>query len=1030
MAAVHQEYVFRFFTVRSGNLEAKVVRAPKRLPVYSPDRPTDLSKQLKALADRDASQAEVQRVIVSYQSSAAHVKKLRDLPFDVVKGMNWIAENSSEKVEDLDFAAAFEQLYGVTAQKIVESPEYVTTLERVSDTIVAECFRATWQDPTDPLAAARRLLALIAWTADGIVLEGSTLEETTLEKTTLGAALADITLSIADFASLPRPQTPREPKPPTPEPDPKDRERARLLERLQDLEEAHREVSRKVTEDDSLIKPTSPATEESVNVKELKSRIKALESERFAAAADALKSEFARSGARRAAGAERNATSDADLAVRMWRLLPTGAPLEALADARVMLKPEAIGQLSERSRKVIADSKIDLARMEPFTAVGRIEEEMRTTSAQLASSENASVMMSLGGVILDATKIKRSFIGGIAEASPVLADRCNFQAGVGDLLMVKQTLKAYELAEFAHVENVLAGEERLREHRRLNIREEIVSTEEERETEKERNLQSTERNEMQTEAEKTVKSQFELDAGLQVSGSYGPAVSFSASLNTGFSTSAEETTRKAVSYSREVTEKTSERVRERVKNETRRRMLEQVEELNRHGIVNQPATNGHIRGIYRWMNKVYDAQVFNYGKRMMLEFVVPEPAAYFIYALIENPPRDETMIKPDLPMYGGASLKPSHLTRSNYLDFVAKYQVRNAPPPPPEFQHVVAFDKQDRVEDGSTFGRATKLDVPAGYEAFAATVMTDYTFTEDEGHTFRVMVGGTSFDRTPYWGASYKTLSTRLKEVGIAYHLWHAWSFAVAVEVHCRLAADGLAKWQQQAFDSIMEAYLQQKAVYEEKLAARDIQQGIKILGRNPLENRRIEREELKKLVLMMLMRTNSISRNSMQPTIEPNIDIQRACINGSWIRFFENAFEWNNLLYVLYSYFWGRKARWITALHFTDPDPDFAAFLKAGAARVQVPVRPGFEKAVAHFCQFGEIWEGNDPPLRDDALYVPIVEEIAESLGKLDEGVPYPEGSGPWEVRMPTSLVLLQNLDEVPGIRDALTGNVVAITE
>ena len=92
--------------------------------------------------------------------------------------------------------------------------------------------------------------------------------------------------------------------------------------------------------------------------------------------------------------------------------------------------------------------------------------------------------------------------------------------------------------------------------------------------------------------------------------------------------------------------------------------------------------------------------------------------------------------------------------------------------------------------------------------------------------------------------------------------------------------------------------------------------------------------------------------------------------------------------------------------------------------------MRPGFEKAVAHFCQFGEIWEGNDPPLRDDALYVPIIEEITENLGKLDEGVPYPEGSEPWEVRIPTSLVLLQNLDEVPGVRDVLTGNVVAITE
>jgi hypothetical protein len=459
-------------------------------------------------------------------------------------------------------------------------------------------------------------------------------------------------------------------------------------------------------------------------------------------------------------------------------------------------------------------------------------------------------------------------------------------------------------------------------------------------------------------------------------------------------------------------------------------MLEQVEELNRHGIENKPASNGHIRGIYRWLNKVYDAQIFNYGKRMMFEFVVPEPAAYFLYALIENPPRDETMIKPDLPTYYGAPLKPSHLSRTNYLDWVAKYQVRNAPVPPAEFQHVAAFDKQDKVDGASTFGRATKLDVPSGYEAFAATVMADYTFTEGESGRFDVMVGGTNFDCSSSWGARYKTLSSRLKEVGIAFQLWNAWAFAIAIEVHCRLTAEGLGKWQQQAYDSIMEAYLQQKAVYEEKLAARSIQQGVKILGRNPLENRRIEREELKKLVLMMLMGTTSISRNSMQPMAEPNIDVHRACINGAWIRFFENAFEWNNLLYVLYPYFWGRKARWISALHFTDPDLDFAAFLKAGAARVQVPVRPGFEKAVAHFCQFGEIWEGNDPPLRDDALYVPIVEEIAESLGQLDEGVPYPEDSGPWEVRIPTSLVLLQNLDEIPGIRDVLTGDVIAITE
>jgi len=178
-----------------------------------------------------------------------------------------------------------------------------------------------------------------------------------------------------------------------------------------------------------------------------------------------------------------------------------------------------------------------------------------------------------------------------------------------------------------------------------------------------------------------------------------------------------------------------------------------------------------------------------------------------------------------------------------------------------------------------------------------------------------------------------------------------------------------------------------------------------------------------------MLPCNNNKSRNSILPGTEPNIDLQKACLTGSWIRFLESAFEWNNLMYVLYPYFWGRKARWITALHFTDPDPEFAAFLKAGAGRVQVPVRPGFEKAVAYFCQFGVIWEGNDPPLRDDDLYVPIVDEIAENLGKLDEGVPYPEDAQPWDVRIPTSLVLVQNLEEIPGIKDMLTGNDVVIT-
>jgi hypothetical protein len=59
----------------------------------------------------------------------------------------------------------------------------------------------------------------------------------------------------------------------------------------------------------------------------------------------------------------------------------------------------------------------------------------------------------------------------------------------------------------------------------------------------------------------------------------------------------------------------------------------------------------------------------------------------------------------------------------------------------------------------------------------------------------------------------------------------------------------------------------------------------------------------------------------------------------------------------------------------------------------------------------------------------VPIVDEIAANLGKFDsEGVPYPKDSKPWEVRVPTELVLVQNLEEIPNIRDILTGRIISI--
>jgi hypothetical protein len=78
-----------------------------------------------------------------------------------------------------------------------------------------------------------------------------------------------------------------------------------------------------------------------------------------------------------------------------------------------------------------------------------------------------------------------------------------------------------------------------------------------------------------------------------------------------------------------------------------------------------------------------------------------------------------------------------------------------------------------------------------------------------------------------------------------------------------------------------------------------------------------------------------------------PEINIYQAEAEGAYVRFFEQAFEWEEMTWLTYPYFWGRKSQWPARIAFSDPDPAFEDFLKAGFCRAVAPVRPGFETAV-----------------------------------------------------------------------------------
>ena len=375
-------------------------------------------------------------------------------------------------------------------------------------------------------------------------------------------------------------------------------------------------------------------------------------------------------------------------------------------------------------------------------------------------------------------------------------------------------------------------------------------------------------------------------------------------------------------------------------------------------------------------------------------------------------------------------MKPSDISRENYDFWVGEYGVLNTPVPPLDNIEVSWFAASDRQSEDSTgIGKADKITIPQLYEAFHATVHSDKGWSGLEPF-LKVFIGGVEFDHS---GAGSRVTDDALKgdvanEISIGLIATNVREYAVSVDIQCKLKDQGLKDWQHKMYDAIMNAYLAKKQEYEQKIAVAEIQQGIPILGRNPIENRRIEREELKKLSMAMLKGIDLTGFESIDPKNVDDPDLENIVEQGLRLRFFEHAFEWNNLMYVFYPYFWTTENSWKEAILLTnEADPNFAAFLKAGAARVQVPVRPGFEEAITFYCNTGQIWMGSDddiPNIGDD-FYLPIANEIAENLGKIEDGVPE---SDPWEVVVPTSLVLVQNLEEIPGIVDPLTESEVEI--
>ncbi len=694
---------------------------------------------------------------------------------------------------------------------------------------------------------------------------------------------------------------------------------------------------------------------------------------------------------------------------------------EYLAKRRTsLLSTKSFGKLKANTKTVLTKLSIanDAVRV-PFVT-SCIEDHIKGLYQSLNISTQGQRVMLVGGSLV--TVLSTSDYGLFEYSGDPNLDISNrpfaTPLGVGDLIVVTEKLKRYEIGEIAHLENIMAGENKVRTHRNLKISEEENTETTDYQVTTENDTQSTERYEVANEVAEMTSESEQVSAGLSVSGSYG-TVRATSTASYGSQNSNLQSSMSATREARELTERASQRVTSKTVAGRRTLSRNEIEVINEHGLKNESGEN-HVVGMYHWVNKVMEARAINKGKRLMYEFFVPEPAAFYIFSQLNAKSTNPSLVKPVEPFHeleSGIVRDFNLIDRYNYGTWAARYDVTDIETPPNEFITVSKSFSKD-LPAGTDYLTLNDdgIEIPEGYRALNARVAV--SLSGGGNHYVMINIAG---EQIPFPNTGTEDLPLDVNHhtgvVPISMRS-RGTQWAVNVVIECVLTDSAYDAWKLQTFRRIMENY--ETKLYRYKGELESLKSSVEIQGRNPLLNRDIEKTELKKACIKLFSGQRFDGFDSMRIIQEidgpdgkvsfPDFDFIESIQEGRVAMFFEEAFEWDNITYQLYPYYYSRKANWLNIMSLQDNDVKFEKFLKAGAARVVVPVKPEFTKQVLYFTETGSIWIGENTPSLAKRENVSMVDEVQEANVTFFEQ----QIGEKWDLVVPTNLVYL-NPDVTP---------------
>ena len=636
-------------------------------------------------------------------------------------------------------------------------------------------------------------------------------------------------------------------------------------------------------------------------------------------------------------------------------------------------------------------------------------------------------------------------------------------AGFREFHAVRQHLRRYELTEIARIENILVGETRTHSQKHTLSNETDITVTTDITTEKSTELTTTDHVAISNESSQQVKDDTKLDAGVHAQYDGGGSYKLQTDLTIGYDRSTDATKKFASNVAKDVTQKAVNKVTQRIIQTQTKKIIETFEELESQQFHNKSSTN--TSGIYQWVQKVYLSQVFNLGRHLLLEIMVPEPGAALLAAAALQPSNAKKPKKPDdLGFWvnvGGINtfiaLSPDRLKADNPTDpwfyghWITRYQVTGVTPPPAEHIVVAKSIAAKRDDDIGQVLSSDTIKIDDGYQASAINVSTAWLHlvptTGGSDSMLEISVGSQAFhfdqsNAGSHWDKDYAdtasfdysstTPATPGERSQIAVAIAASWVEHVSanIEVVCARTDDLFAAWQIATYEKIVTAWQKLEADYEaavDRFAQQATASG-PLGAADPDTNRTNERLELKRSCIAIMDNSNTTvaginvaieDSSTNAPPVLPQPNLTNSQTLGASVRWFEQAFEWENIAYVLYPYFWGRRATWVDRMNLQVDDPLFKQFLQAGYARVVVPVRLGFEPTVQFYLNCGLPWLGGGLPVLGDKAQTPLYLDIADEIRALTGGgepgeTAIPVGD-PWEYTLPTGLLMLRADDSLP---------------